>query len=369
MNRENGEPNIFAGMYRNTLVTRARWRQMELLGALSVDQQRRWMHPKSLGYHHLQVFHPQRVLVRDFRPVVQHAVHFLAQPPLNVLVQGQLVDHVTHQGGSGVEAGQEEDERLRHDVIDGHRLMDGFLLGIGRLHQEVYHVRSNDAASLPRGHRLGDHSPEELGRGAGQERETCHPRQTGVQTEQHELYETKRARERGYIDTSPVKLVVRMFDRVDGYAEGNRGDHVVRVSGEQVLPLDLGGGRFQTIVQTGDKIVGTLGHKIEHESHLVGSERGAQRVPHLPPSVPFQGEHVLPEHGIHLLGDEASMIREIVEILHGYLFDQFWITHDHGRRCEIHHPDVSRIRIIIVNIFAVIGETNETKEHSPSGSK
>lgn len=324
------------------------------------------MHPKSLGYHHLHVFHSQRVLVRDFHPIVQQAVHFLAQPPLNVLVQGKLVDHVTHEGGSGVETGQEEDERLRHDVIDGHHLLGGFLLG--RPHQEVYHVRSNDAAPLPRGHRFRDHSPEKFGRSAGQERETCHSRQTRVQTEQHEFYETKRAGERGYIDTPFVELVVRIFDRVDGYAEGNRGDHVVRVSGEHVLHLDLGG-KFQTIVQTRDEIAGTLGHKIEHESHLVGRERRAQCVPHLPPSVPFQGEHVLPEYRIHLLGDEASMIREIVEILHGYLFDQFWITHDHGRRGEIHHSDVSRIRVIIVNIFTVIGETNETKEHSPSGPK
>lgn len=37
MNGENGEPNIFTGIYRNTFVTWRSWWQTELLGALSVD--------------------------------------------------------------------------------------------------------------------------------------------------------------------------------------------------------------------------------------------------------------------------------------------------------------------------------------------
>ena len=274
------------------IVTLLRRGQFELLHAQPVDENNRRILSQRLRRDHIHVLHFQQGLVRD-RPVppVHESIHLLPQSLLDGRVKGQLVGDVAHQRGGRVETGEEKDERLGRDVVDGHPIIDRGdrppILLVPSLHQKVNHVRPDYPPLVPRSHRLAYHSVEEGGGSPRKERQSRHPGQTRIHTEQHELEQSEYTAEIGRVRSFRVELVVPVLHRVHAYPESDGRYHVVRVPRERVLRLyrarELG-----MIVKITDELLGTIGNEVEHEPHLAGRERGAQRVPHLPPSVPLQ---------------------------------------------------------------------------------
>ena len=63
--------------------------------------------------------------------------------------------------------------------------------------------------------------------------------------------------------------------------------------------------------------------------------------------------YIFPKDRIYFFVDEAPTIEEMFDILHS---NHLWIPKYHNWHREIHHTDVPRVRIIIVNERAMIGK-------------
>jgi len=157
------------------------------------------------------------------------------------------------------------------------------------------HIRSDDPFLLPRLYVLVYDSLEEIACSYRKEGHAEHFRESRVGAHQHDLEEGQHARgELGSLDSSVVELVVAVLHGVHVDAKSRRGDHVGGVPSKDLFHLD-GGMQFRMIDQIVNEFFGALGYQIVHELHLAGGKRGTQGVPHLSPTIPAQGEHVLAE--------------------------------------------------------------------------
>jgi len=157
------------------------------------------------------------------------------------------------------------------------------------------HVRSNDPFLLPRLYVLVYDSLEEIGRSCRKEGHAAHFRESRVAAHDQDLEQGQHTRGKlASLDSSLIELVVAVLHGIHVDAEGCRGDHVSGVPSEDLFHLD-GRSEFRMIDQIINEFFGALRYQIVHELHLAGGERGAQGVPHLPPTIPAQGEHVLAE--------------------------------------------------------------------------
>jgi len=228
------------------------------------------------------------------------------------------------------------------------------------------HVRSNDPFLFPRLYILIYDSLEEIGRSYRKEGQAEHFRESRIAAHEHDLEQGQQTRgELASLDSSVIKLVVAVLHRIHADTESCRGDHVSGVPSKDLFHLD-GGMEFRMIDQIIDEFFGALRYQIVHELHLAGGKRGTQGVPHLPPTIPAQGEHVFAEQRLDIIVQEGPMIREMFELFHRDISDQIRIAHEYSGSGEVHYPAVLSIREAIVQVQAPIGEAHHATEHFPA---
>ena len=184
---------------------------------------------------------------------------------------------------------------------------------------------------------------EELGDAIADELELQQSGQSRKGSDEEKLEPVKTV-EAGSLRAQHIKIVFRIFQRVDAYAEGAGGYGVVRVLGEDVLRVD----DILRILSHLDhvilKVLGALGHENEHALHLGGGEGGREEVSRLAPTVALHIEQITTNQGVQRLVEGPIVIGKVVEALDRDGFDEVGVAQHYRRPHEVVRAHVLGLR-------------------------